>query len=344
MGLGVLPGTGDGGGLRLRLAVDSPLLRVRAREGGRARHHGELFGIAYRKVDGAPVWHAEVDAYDVFDRSTGGDASTLLGRIYLDMHPREGKYKHYAQFTLVNGALGRALPEGVLMCNFPRPTGGEPALMEHGSVRTFFHEFGHLLHHVLGGHTRWVGQSGVATEWDFVEAPSQMLEEWIWDLETLQTFARHWRATSRCRRRAGRGARRRRIRQGAVGAPADVLRGDEPRVPRARSAHARHDEADGGAAGSLHAVQYVAGTYFHESFGHLDGYSAIYYTYMWSLVIAKDLFSVFRARGAVEPGAGAALSQGDPRGGRLEAGGGAGARLPRAALRLRRLPAWLDAG
>src|SRR2546430_1291574 len=66
----------------------------------------------------------------------------------------------------------------------------EPALMEHGSVRTFFHEFGHLLHHVLGGHTRWIGQSGVATEWDFVEAPSQMLEEWIWDLETLQTFAR----------------------------------------------------------------------------------------------------------------------------------------------------------
>ena len=146
-----------------------------------------MFGIRYRKVDDAPVWHPEVDAYDVLE------GELLLGRIYLDMHPREGKYKHYAQFTLSNGVAGRQLPEGVLMCNFPRPTGDEPALMEHGSVRTFFHEFGHLLHHVLGGHTRWVGQSGVATEWDFVEAPSQMLEEWIWDLPTLRTFARHYK-------------------------------------------------------------------------------------------------------------------------------------------------------
>src|SRR5205807_840815 len=128
-----------------------------------------MFGISYRKVADAPLWHAEVDAYDVFGEASGAsrgafreavpsgrpdsvEADTLLGRIYLDMHPREGKYKHYAQFTLANGVAGRQLPEGVLMCNFPRPKPGEPALMEHGSVRTFFHEFGHLLHHVLGGH------------------------------------------------------------------------------------------------------------------------------------------------------------------------------------------------
>ena len=84
------------------------------------------------------------------------------------------------------------LPEGVLVCNFPKP-GAEPALMQHSDVETFFHEFGHLLHHVLGGHTRWAGIAGVATEWDFVEAPSQMLEEWVWTPETLQTFARHYK-------------------------------------------------------------------------------------------------------------------------------------------------------
>ena len=114
------------------------------------------------------------------------------------MFPRDNKYKHYAQFTLTNGKAGRMLPEGVLVCNFPKP-GAEPALMQHSDVETFFHEFGHLLHHVLGGHTRWAGIAGVATEWDFVEAPSQMLEEWVWTPETLQTFARTTRPASRSR-------------------------------------------------------------------------------------------------------------------------------------------------
>ena len=107
------------------------------------------------------------------------------------MHPREGKYKHAAQFPLKDGVRGVQLPEGVLVCNFPRPTSGDPALMEHDDVVTMFHEFGHLMHHVLGGHQRWITQSGVATEWDFVEAPSQMFEEWAWSYETLARFARH---------------------------------------------------------------------------------------------------------------------------------------------------------
>ena len=94
-----------------------------------------------------------------------------------------GKYSHAAQFDLVPGSAGRQLPEGVLVCNFPR------GLMEHDQVVTLFHEFGHLLHHVLGGHQQWARFSGVATEWDFVEAPSQMLEEWAWDPAVLRTFA-----------------------------------------------------------------------------------------------------------------------------------------------------------
>jgi thimet oligopeptidase len=259
-----------------------------------------MFGIAYRKVTDAPVWHPEVDAYDVVEAGAKGER--LLGRIYLDMHPRDGKYKHYAQFTLANGALGRALPEGVLMCNFPRPTGGEPALMEHGSVRTFFHEFGHLLHHVLGGHTRWVGQSGVATEWDFVEAPSQMLEEWIWDLETLQTFARHWQtdeplpaellASARAADEYGKGLW---VRQQMFYAATSLeFHARDPRGLDTTKLMAELQDR-------YTPFKYVEGTYFHESFGHLDGYSAIYYTYMWSLVIAKDLFSVFKREGLLNP-------------------------------------------
>jgi len=252
---------------------------------------GRLFGIQYRRVDGAPRWHEEVEAYDVVE---GG---RVLGRIWLDMHPRDGKYKHFAQFTLTSGKAGRRLPEGVLVCNFPRP-GREPTLMEHADVRTFFHEFGHLLHHVLGGQTRWAGQSGVATEWDFVEAPSQLLEEWVWSPEVLGGFARHW--------------------QTGEPVPADAVRKLKAADEYGKGMMVRQQMFYAATSLELHRrdpegldttrlvaelmerytpYRHAEGTYFQESFGHLDGYSAVYYTYMWSLVIAKDLFSVFEKEG-----------------------------------------------
>ncbi|MBI2822006.1 MAG: Zn-dependent oligopeptidase, partial [Acidobacteria bacterium] len=145
-----------------------------------------LFGVEYLPQKDAEKWHEEVDVYDVLQEGR------KIGRIYLDLHPREGKYKHAAQFPLLKGVAGRQLPEGVLVCNFPNPnrTHG-PALLEHDDVVTMFHEFGHLMHHILGGSQPWVEFSGVSTEWDFVEAPSQMLEEWAWDAATLGMFAHH---------------------------------------------------------------------------------------------------------------------------------------------------------
>ncbi|HEX2704793.1 MAG TPA: M3 family metallopeptidase, partial [Candidatus Lustribacter sp.] len=142
---------------------------------------GRLFGLRYQPVAEAVVWDPDVVVYDVhLGRDRGGEH---IGRIYLDLHPRGGKYKHAAQFDLGRGVAGRQLAEGVLACNFPR------GLMEHDQVVTLFHEFGHLVHHVLAGRGEWVRFSGVATEWDFVEAPSQMLEEWAWDAQVLRTFA-----------------------------------------------------------------------------------------------------------------------------------------------------------
>jgi thimet oligopeptidase len=256
-----------------------------------------LFGIGYRRVADAPVWHPEVEAYDVVE----GDA--LLGRVYLDMHPRDGKYKHYAQFTLSSGQRGVRLPEGVLVCNFPRPAPGVPALMEHGDVKTFFHEFGHLLHHVLGGHVRWAGQSGVATEWDFVEAPSQMLEEWVWDPAVLAGFARHVETSEpipaalvqrmKAADEYGKGLM---VRQQMFYAATSLEL--HRRDPAALDTTALVAELQA----RYTPFRHVDGTYFQESFGHLDGYSAIYYTYMWSLVIAKDLFGPFREAGLMDPG------------------------------------------
>lgn len=241
---------------------------------------GRLFGLRYEQVD-AGMWHGDVTSYDVFFTDSGKQ----VGRIHLDLHPRDGKYKHAAQFSLVDGVDGRQLPEGVLGCNFSR------GLMEHDDVVTLFHEFGHLLHHILAGHTPWSRFSGVATEWDFVEAPSQMLEEWAWDVDVLQTFA---------------------INADGEPIPAELVsamrRADDfgkgydalTQMFYASMSYWFHTEQYDDLTTRLRELQaryslfpYIDRTHMHASFGHLDGYSSGYYTYMWSLVIAKDMFSAF---------------------------------------------------
>jgi thimet oligopeptidase len=240
---------------------------------------GRLFGLTYTEVPDAPRWHEDVAVYDV---ATDG---TRLGRIFLDLHPREGKYKHAAQFDLVPGIAGRQLPEGVLVCNFPR------GLMEHDDVVTLFHEFGHLLHHVLAGRHAWARFSGVATEWDFVEAPSQMLEEWAWDAQVLRSFARNAAgepipaelvAKMRKAEEFGKGYLARA--QMFYAALSYQL---HRRVPDETTPVVRELQ------GAYDLFGYVPDTHFQASFGHLEGYSSAYYTYMWSLVIAKDMFSAF---------------------------------------------------
>jgi thimet oligopeptidase len=193
---------------------------------------------------------------------------------------------------------GVQLPEGVLVCNFPAPTAAGPALLEHDDVVTMFHEFGHLMHHVLGGHQRWIPLSGVATEWDFVEAPSQMFEEWAWSYPTLARFARHHETGAvipeplvekmRQADKFGLGtATVQQIFYAAISlgfhrtAPATLDQLAE--VQRLQKRYT--------------PFAYVPGTRFHASFGHLVGYSAMYYTYQWSLVIAKDLLTPFEQAG-----------------------------------------------
>jgi len=258
----------------------------------------EIFDLAYVAVADAERWHPGVLVYDVIR----GD--TKLGRIYLDMHPRDGKYKHAAQFPLKDGVRGVQLPEGVLVCNFPaaeRATGARPAragLLEHEDVVTMFHEFGHLMHHVLGGHQKWITLSGVSTEWDFVEAPSQMFEEWAWRYDTLARFARH-HETGEVIPRSLVDKMRRADKFGLGTATVQQI------FYAAISLGFHRMDAD--ALDQLAEVQrlqkrytpfaYVPGTRFHTSFGHLVGYSAMYYTYQWSLVIAKDLLTPFEPCG-----------------------------------------------
>ncbi len=245
-----------------------------------------LFGLEYVAVDD-PTWHEEVCSYDVYLDTR------QLGRIHLDLHPRERKYNHAAQFDLVRGVRGRQLAEGVLVCNFPR------GLMDHNEVVTLFHEFGHLMHHVLAGRHEWVRFSGVATEWDFVEAPSQMLEEWAWDADVLQVFATD---------EDGRPIPTELV--AAMRAADEFGKALLARTQMfyAATSYRFHLEVPDDLTARLFelAAQYslvapLEGTHFHAGFGHLDGYTSAYYTYMWSLVIAKDLFSAFDAADLFDP-------------------------------------------
>jgi thimet oligopeptidase len=249
---------------------------------------GQMFNVTYRKVKDAPVWHESVDCYDMLENGK------LVGRFYLDMHPRKDKYNHAAQFDVRTGVSGRQIPEAALICNFPGGEAGDPGLMEYGDVRTFLHEFGHLLHTMFAGHHRWVGIGGIRTEQDFVEAPSQMLEEWLESPAVLATFAKHHETNEPI----PAALVNQMVRATEFGKGLGVRR----QMVLARTSLSIYDHDPKGMntdqiikdlVARYQKVPYVPDTHMQTAFGHLDGYSAVYYTYMWSLVIAKDMFSKF---------------------------------------------------
>jgi thimet oligopeptidase len=246
---------------------------------------GRLLGLEYRPVPNGASWHPDVDVYDVHDVRSDG---MLIGRIHLDLHPREGKFKHAAMFEITTGIAGSQLAEGALACNLPN------GLMEHSDVVTLFHEFGHLVHHILANGERFAALAGIATEWDFVEAPSQMLEEWAWDADVLRGFAINAAGepipaelVARMRRadEFGNGIAVRT--QTFYSAVSFYLHRDLPADRTAEIAELQ---------GRYSEFAYLPNTHFQCNFGHLTGYSSAYYTYMWSRVIAKDLFSAFNPK------------------------------------------------
>jgi len=252
--------------------------------------NAELFGMTFTPVVHEERWHGSVESFDV--RIDGQPA----GRISLDMHPREGKNKWFFNAALRLGVAGRQAPHTVLCCNFPDPaTLTGPALMEHQQVVTYFHEFGHLVHGLARGEVPYAPLS--RTEGDFMEAPSTFLEEWIYDHAVLSRFATHVETGKpipaelverlRVGRDFGRGVM---IREG-------LLR-------RSRLSLALHDGTQPGADPRTLAEEIdaryslfdqVDGTSWPAAWEHMNGdhYSAAYYTYLWSMAIAKDLRTAF---------------------------------------------------
>jgi thimet oligopeptidase len=262
----------------------------------------KLLGVKFREIPNASVWYPDVKLYEITDAS-GGEP---VAYFYMDLFPREGKYKHAASFNIVNG---RALPEGgyqkpvaAIVANFPKSTAEHPSLLKHGShedVETIFHEFGHIMHMTLTT-AHYERFSGANVAWDFVEAPSQMLENWVWDPSVLAGLSGSYKDPNKK-------------------LPEDLLK----KMIAAKNADTGlvqlrqlffsqvdmdyHGEYGGDTDSTvlysrlmreISLIPMNPGTHPEASFGHLmDGYDAGYYGYLWSKVYAQDMFSRFESEG-----------------------------------------------
>ncbi|MFN2509168.1 MAG: M3 family metallopeptidase [Chthoniobacterales bacterium] len=179
-----------------KYAVDTEALRVffpyQQTLEGMFKIYQHIFGLKFEQIAAPAKWIPDLQLYMVTDAATGEP----MGMFYLDMFPREGKYNHFAQFGIIEGkALSEERyqrPTVALLCNFPPPSPGKPSLLSHSEVETLFHEFGHVMHSILtrADYARFAGTN---VPRDFVEAPSQMLQNWVWDKKVLDTFAADYR-------------------------------------------------------------------------------------------------------------------------------------------------------
>ncbi|HUO25969.1 MAG TPA: M3 family metallopeptidase [Candidatus Aquilonibacter sp.] len=248
----------------------------------------ELFHVSFEREPNVPSWDPAVETWIVLDHGKA------IGRFYLDMHPRPGKYSHAEMAPVLDGVRGKQLPEAILVCNFPTPTATDPGLMDYDDVQTFFHEFGHLMHHILGGQQRWAGISGITMESDFVEAPSQMLEEWIRSPQVLAKFARNYKTgepipaelVARMNRALAFGRGIWVARQNSFTAISYDIYKENPESVNLDAVTLED-------ARKYTRFAPVPDTHMWASFGHLGGYSSAYYTYLWDKVIAEDFFGQF---------------------------------------------------
>jgi thimet oligopeptidase len=259
-----------------------------------------LFHVTFKPVKDAAVWDKSVDTFDVLDAAKGSEGKKL-GRIYLDMHPRDGKDKWFSSAPVIPGIRGHQTPEGMLVCNFSGGVAGDPGLMQYSEVVTFFHEFGHLMHHVLGSQGKWSAAGGFNVEGDFVESPSQMLEEMFHDPTILQSFGKHYQtgetlttALIAKMNAASAYGRARWLQQQLVYSTYSLQVHDQAPEKIDFDALWRTDSE------RFSPFKPVDGTHFFAAFTHLTGYASNYYTYVLDKVIAIDFFAQFDKHNLLE--------------------------------------------
>jgi thimet oligopeptidase len=297
--------------------VDDEALRVyfpyQQTVDGMFKIYQSIFGLKFERIDPPYKWVEDLQLYVVTDSASGEP----LGLFYFDMFPREGKFNHFAQFDIIGGKL---LPDGkyqrptvTLLCNFPPPSEGKPSLLSHSDVETLFHEFGHVLHS-LTTRAKYARFAGAHVPGDFVEAPSQMLQNWVWDKKVLDTFAADYRDPSKK-------------------IPAETIdKLKEARLATAGVTYRRqfafaaldlalHEKHPEGTPYDCVAISnpilqkvflpIAPETSMVSYFGHLNGYDAGYYGYAWADAIAADMATVFESakEGYLDKQAGMRLRQ-----------------------------------
>jgi thimet oligopeptidase len=258
-----------------------------------------LFGVEFEEVQNPSVWHESVRLFNV--KQDG----KVISRFYVDLYPRPNKYSHAACFPMIGGKEtvdGYQLPTAALVCNFPAPTAEMPSLLPHGDVETFFHEFGHVLHSILTK-AKLSAQSGISVAWDFVETPSQLFENWTWNYESLKLFAKHYKTGEvlpeelfnkmLAAKNVGSGlAYTQQVYYGIL----DFTLHDKYDPTSSQPVVEVMKELQN----EITLYPYLEGTQMFASFGHLMGYAAGYYSYLWALVYAQDMFSVFEKNGIMD--------------------------------------------
>ena len=263
---------------------------------GMFRVYERIFGLKIVAATAPYKWNNQVTLHLVYDAATGNP----MGALYLDMFPREGKYNHFAMFPLISG---KRLPDGTyqrptvaLICNFPTAGKDKPSLLSHDNVETLFHEFGHALHGILT-QTRYTRFAGTSVPRDFVEAPSQMLENWIWDKTVLDSFAADYRDSSKkipesvlAKLKEAKKATiarhyRGQLSYGLVDLSLHSLTVEEARIVEPVALSNQITEAV--------YLKPQENTSFVGYFGHLMGYDAGYYGYAWADSISADMATVF---------------------------------------------------
>ena len=261
---------------------------------------GGVFGITFEPVN-VPVWHPDVKAFLIKDKQTAAPVAYF----YMDLYPREGKYKHAACFDLVAGKEKEdgsyQKPFVAIVANMNKPSKDTPSLLKHSEVETLFHEFGHVLHNALTK-SKYEAFSGTSVSWDFVEAPSQMLERWAWNPTVLKKISKHYKtgqplpdeliARMLAAKNFGNGSMY--LRQNFF-AQYDMTLHTADKTPDTTKLYFDLNKKIRGGSPTKNTIP-------QASFGHImGGYDAGYYGYLWSEVIAEDFFSEFEKHGIFNP-------------------------------------------
>ncbi|RMG31057.1 MAG: hypothetical protein D6732_15215 [Methanobacteriota archaeon] len=254
-----------------------------------------IFGFTFTELQDANKWHEDVKVYAVQDTET----KEFRGIFFLDLFPRDGKYNHAAAFTLIKGRMenGAHVPTAsAMVTNFNKPTENKPSLLTHAQVNTLFHEFGHIIHQVTT-RSRFYTFSGSSVSRDFVEAPSQMLENWVWEPVVLNRISKHFETgqplpeslLNKMLRAKNAMASLKYLRQIFFG-KFDMTAHTQDKIDSASLWHKLRKE--------ITLIPSTEGTNPAASFGHImGGYDAGYYGYLWSEVFAQDMYSRFEKEG-----------------------------------------------